>query len=144
MKKLGFAAVTVLLLAGCFLAPGPISVDVRLDDQTRSGYGVFFIVSVENQGAGDVTINRATLHEKVTAGWGVGMPGTDGTIDLPLSTTTVNGFGTSIIFERLITYYNVPPSGTPTYLQNLEFTETVTVSSDGGSDSDTEAIVVAP
>ena len=119
-----------LAMVGCKEAPGPISVQNTITPTTvQSGSNIDWEVEVINYG-GEVTIEQVTLREKIISGWAEGLPGSDVSIDLPITNDKISPHSTETIFSLSTPVYNTGPN-------NIIFKNTITVNSDGGDDSDT-------
>ena len=130
LMRLPFAAGTCLALLGvlsCAKKPGPISVDVSITPSVvESGDLVTFTVRVTNYG-GRVTISRIHAREECIAGWAKGLA--EAEVDLPLSNDDVAPGATEVVYSQTSPVLNIGPD-------DLTMEMTVTVYSNGGTDSD--------
>ena len=129
-----FAAGLGLAIVGCKESPGPISVqNIITPSSVPSDSYIYWEVRVTNSG-GKVTINSASAHERVVSGWAAGK---ENSVYLPISNTEISPHSTETIFSYNAYVWNHPPSDTPSNLWDITLDNTVTVNSDGGSNSDT-------
>ncbi len=136
LKKIVRKAMPYVLVAGLGLAvmgcqdpPGPISVQNNVNPSiAQSGSNVSWEIEVTNYG-NKVEIERATFHEKAIGGWAAGIYDISG--DLPITNTIINANSTKVIFSRSVPVYNMG-DGSDIIFENI-----VTITSDGGDDSDT-------
>ena len=135
-KKILFSVVTFILLIftiSCKEAPGPISVKNNISPTVvTSGSYIDWEVEVTNSG-GEVKIERAHCREVAISGWAVGSY--DFEIDLPISNYDIDAHSIEVIFELSSPLYNTGPT-------DVQFENTVTVYSDGGTVSDSSIYTV--
>lgn len=82
-------------------------------------------IKVTNMG-GKVTLDSATLYEKVITGY---LAGQNATVDIPLDVSEVPAYGALVIFSEIIPVRNTTGS-------DVTLEDTVTVNSDGGTAKD--------
>lgn len=127
-----FAAGLGLSIMNCE-DPGPISVQNTVTPIVVPSSGnVYWKVNVTNLG-GEVTIEQARFRERAISGWAVGLYDISG--DLPITSNEISAHSTATIFSFSGPVYNTGPN-------DITFENTVTVTSDGGDDSDTCTYIV--
>jgi hypothetical protein len=111
----------------CSRRPGPISAQNSVTpSMAQSGGYVDWEVSVTNAG-GTVTISRIHVREECIEGWGVGYM--DAETDVPVSNSTVAANRTEVVHAQTSPVFNTGPD-------DVVIENTVTVYSNGGTDSD--------
>ncbi|MCD4681287.1 MAG: hypothetical protein K8S00_12955 [Bacteroidales bacterium] len=107
--------------------PGPISVDNSISPTTvSSGSSIQWDIRVSNLG-GEVQVERVHLREEFISGWAQGQGTVD--MDLPISNITIGDHATK-------TLYSVTTPVINTGNTDVEVKNTVTVYSNGGTDTD--------
>lgn len=107
--------------------PGPISVDNSISPTTvSSGNSVLWDIKVSNMGD-EVEIEKVHVREEFISGWAQGQ----GTVemDLPISNITIDDHATTTVFSVTKPIYNTGNT-------DVEVKNTVTVTSNGGTDTD--------
>lgn len=131
-------------IIGCKESPGPISVESTIRPSTvQSGGNIYWDIEVTNHG-GKVTIDKVFAQERVIGGWGVGVPGSEASMNIPVTDNEIDAHSTETVFSISTPVYNIPPYGTPSHMYNLIIENTVTVESDGGDDSDACTYTILP
>ncbi|MBC8321932.1 MAG: hypothetical protein H8E34_14580 [Bacteroidetes bacterium] len=119
-----------ILSSGCSKKeenPGPISVTNSVTPTTVSnGSSLQWTIKVANLG-GDVEIEKIHVREECISGWAQGQ----GTVemDLPISDNLIEAHSSKEVYNMETTVYNTGNT-------DVEIKNTVTVSSNGGSDTD--------
>ncbi len=138
------AGLVISPIIGCKESPGPISVESTIRPSTvQSGGNVYWDIEVTNHG-GKVTIDKVFAQERVIGGWGAGMPGSEASMNIPITDNEIDAHSTETVFSISTPVYNIPPYGTPSHMYNLTIENTVTVESDGGDDSDACTYTILP
>jgi len=143
-KAIPYVFVTGLgfVLIGCKVdpeVPGPISVQNTISPTSiPSGGNAYWEVKVTNNGE-EVTIDQAKVLERVISGWAQGQEASG---VLPISNNKISPYSTETIFSASASVLNIPPYGTPPNMLDITIENTVTVSSDGGNDSDTSIYTI--
>ena len=128
---ISFLSSILLSLAFAFMScsrekPGPISVENDISPTIlNSGDYIQWQVEVTNMG-GEVEIERVHCREEFISGWGQGQYVE---IDLPISNSVISEHESEIVYEQTSAVWNTGPD-------DLQVKNTVTVYSDGGTDTD--------
>lgn len=107
--------------------PGPISVDNSISPTTVShGSSIQWDIKVSNLGD-EVEIEKVHVREEIISGWAQGQ----GTVemDLPISNITIDGHASKTVYSITTPVYNTGNT-------DIEVKNTVTVTSNGGTDTD--------
>ena len=113
-------------LPGCSEKPGPISVDNDISPAVVNSFGyINWKVSVTNAG-GKVEIERIHCKEECISGW---MEGQSAELDVPISNSEVAAHRTEVVHAQTSPVINTGPD-------DIQMKNTVTVYSNGGTDSD--------
>lgn len=107
--------------------PGPISVDNSISPTTVSnGNSIQWDIKVSNMGD-EVEIEKVHVREEFISGWAQGQ----GTVekDLPISNITIDDHATKTVYSVTTPVYNTGNT-------DIEVKNTVTVTSNGGTDTD--------
>jgi hypothetical protein len=137
--KTNYKILTIILLSGLIGVlisgckkdekedPGPISVDNSITPTTVSnGSTIQWDIKISNLGD-DVEIEKVHVREEFISGWAQGQ----GTVemDLPISNISIDAHATKTVYSVTTPVYNTGNT-------DIEVKNTVTVTSNGGSDTD--------
>jgi hypothetical protein len=129
MKKSSLVILVILVLffvLCCHIEPGPISVENDISPSVLdSGDYINWEISVTNMG-GEVKIERVHCREEIISGWAAGE---DVEVDLPISNSMIDKKSTETIYSQTSRVLNTGPD-------DIRVKNTVTVYSDGGTESD--------
>ncbi len=116
-----------LVVIGCSKEkPGPISVENDISPTIlESGDYIQWHIEVTNMG-GEVEIEKVHCREEFISGWGQGQYVE---IDLPISNSIIDEHESEKVYEQTSAVWNTGPD-------DLQVKNTVTVYSDGGTDTD--------
>ncbi len=128
---LSFMSFILLSLAFTFIncnkeKPGPISVENNISPTVlNSGDYIQWSIEVTNMG-GEVEIEKVHCREEFISGWGQGQYVE---IDLPISNSIIDEHESETVYEQTSAVWNTGPD-------DLQVKNTITVYSDGGTDTD--------
>jgi len=130
-RTISFMSFILLLLAFVFMncsreEPGPISVENNISPTVlESGDYIQWQIVVTNMG-GKVKIERVHCREEFISGWAQGQY-TE--VDLPISNSIIEKHESEIVYDQTSAVWNTGPD-------DVQLKNTVTVYSDGGTDTD--------